>query len=810
MESVKTLLKKMTLEEKIALVSGTDFMYTNAIKRLNVPAIRMSDGPHGLRVQKKDGDNGVTGSEPATAFPTAAMSACSWDTSLLFQMGEALGKEAQYYDIDVILGPGMNIKRNPLAGRNFEYFSEDPFLTGTLAASEVEGIQSKGIGVSLKHFALNNAENYRFMGNSVCDERTIRDIYLKPFEMVVKKSNPETIMAAYNQINGVYCSENYWLLHDVLRKEWGYNGIVMTDWGATHDRVKMIQAGCDLEMPGDTAICRKWLFDAVQTGKLKIDDLDQCVLRILRLISLHSKKKKEYFSFEEHHDLSAKIAINSAVLLKNNGVLPLSNQEKILVVGELFEKMRYQGSGSSMICPYYLTTPKDAFEKNKVSFQYIKGYYENQIETDKILLKETIEVAQSFETIVVFAGLTDYVESEGADRNHLRLPQNQLEIINSLIALNKKVVIVLYGGSVVELPFADQVEAILNMMLPGQNGGTATYNLLYGLNSPSGKLAETWVESYQDVPYGSIFSQNALEIYKESIFVGYRYYLTTNKKVRYPFGYGLTYTKFRYQKMNVELRKDEYIVSCVITNIGSYAAAEIVELYVESPKTIGIRASRELKGFSKIFLNPGESGKVTIILNKDELKYFNIKEKRSVIESGDYQFMICSDANTIQLSTTITIIQDEASCSYSPSIIHAYQTRIGNINDEEYEEMSGLKIPYPQNKKVICLESRFSELQQTFMGRILYNSVLSVANKSLKKAKRMPLGQERDNQIKGAIFLKRILESNSIITMSMSAGKSFPYTFAQGFVHLANGHILRGIKSFCTSIKAPKLPKEEK
>lgn len=809
MDDIFNLLRELTTEEKAALAAGTDFMFTNPVPRLDIPQIRMSDGPHGLRVQNSGGDNGVAGSEPATAFPTAALTACGWNEDNLYKMGEAIGEEARHYGIDVVLGPGVNIKRNSLAGRNFEYFSEDPLLAGRLGAAEIKGIQSNGTGVSLKHFALNNSENYRFMGDSVCDERAIREIYLKAFEIAVKTAKPETVMCAYNKINGTYCSQNKWLLSDVLRKEWGFDGVVMSDWGATHDRVKGVAAGLDLEMPGDTAICRKWIIDSVKDGTLKTEELDKAVENVLRLVQRYEKNPKGVdVDWEAHNALAAEIAEDCAVLLKNDGVLPLDKSERILVVGDLFDKMRYQGAGSSMINPTFLTTPKTAFDKQKVTYKFCRGYAENKLEADDKFIAEAVAKAKGYDKVLVFAGLTDYVESEGGDRENMKLPENQLAVIDALIKAGKKVVVVLYGGSPMELPFADSVSAILNMYLPGQNGGTATYNLLFGVKSPCGKLAETWVKSYADVPFGKDFSKTVNEIYKESIFVGYRYYLTANKEVRYPFGYGLSYTTFDYRDMQVEETDSEYKVSCEIVNNGKYDGAEIVQLYVKAPRGV-FKPVKELKGFTKVYLKAGESKKIEIVVKKDDLRYWNIKENRRVLEDGEYDLQLCSDCQTVKLSQTVTVVGDEAQTPYSEAVNAAYCEGDLQISDKIFEEMSGLKIPELLPKKPIRLESRFTDMRATFMGKILYNAVLSFAKKDMKKAKKLPEGAERDNKIKGAMFLKRILESNSIITMSMSAGTNCPYNFAQGFVNMANGHLFKGIKCFCTKIKVPKLPKEK-
>lgn len=806
---IQRLLRELTVEEKAALVAGVDFMYTNPVPRLSIPSVRMSDGPHGLRVQSEGGDNGVAGSEPATCFPTAVATASSWNPENTYKMGVAIGEECAHYGVNVLLGPGTNIKRNPLAGRNFEYFSEDPLLAGKMAAAEVKGVQENGTGVSVKHFALNNSENYRFMGDSVCDMRTIRELYLKPFEIIVKESKPQTLMCAYNKINGTYCCQNKWLLTDVLRKEWGFDGLVMTDWGATHDRLEMIRAGLDLEMPGDTNICRKWIIDGVADGTLKTEDLDKAVENVLRLVEKHENNKKREADFAAHNALAAEIAADCAVLLKNDGVLPLAKDGSYLVAGELFEKPRYQGSGSSMINPTFLSTPKTAFDEKKVNYKYAKGYKENQLAPDEKLIKEAVALASGYEKILVFAGLTDYVESEGADRENMRLPENQLALIDALTKTDKKIIVILYGGSPVELPFADNVSAILNMYLPGQNGGTAMAQLVFGDKTPCGKLAETWAISYDDVPFGKDFGKTRNEIYKESIFVGYRYYLTADKKVRYPFGYGLSYTSFDYRAIETSETETEINVSCEVVNKGKYDGAEIVQLYVKAPWDGVFKPLKELKGFTKVYLKAGESKKVTITVEKDDLRYWNVKGNRFILQGGEYDFELCSDCQTLKLNKAITLKGEEGVNPYTEAVNKAYCGDNLQITDEIFEQMSGLKIPSLPPQKPIHLESRFTDLRQTVMGRILFNSVLSVAKKDMKKAKKLPEGAERDNKIKGAMFLKRILESNSIITMSMSAGKSCPYNFATGFVNLANGHLIKGIKCFCTKIKASALPKDK-
>lgn len=729
-------------------------MYTNPVPRLSIPSVCTSDGPHGLRKQKNAKDNGVSESEPATSFPTAATTAASWNPENVYEMGKAIATECAHHEVDVLLGPGINIKRNPLCGRNFEYFSEDPLLAGKMGVAEVKGVQDNGVGVSVKHFAMNNTENYRFMGNSVADERTIREIYLKPFERVVKEAKPMTLMCAYNKINGTYCCENEWLLTDVLRKEWGFEGSVMSDWGASHNRVKGVASGLELEMPGDTAICRKWIVDAAKDGSLPMEKLDEGVFNILKLVEKCQENKKRQpikkggltgERRDENHALAGKIAIDSAVLLRNDGMLPLKEIEKVLVVGELFEKMRYQGAGSSMIHPARLCTPKQAFDEKKIPYEYVKGYHENRIEPEQELASKAAQAAEKYDKIVVFAGLTDYVESEGGDRESMKLPENQLTLIEKLCSMNRNITIVLYGGSSIELPFADKVNAILDMYLPGQNGGLATRELLYGKANPSGRLAETWVKQYEDVPFGETFGKTDTEVYKESIYVGYRYYETVGKEVRYPFGYGLSYTTFAYNEL---------------------------EAYAE--------------------------------------------------ENGTYEVEICKNAHEVLWEDTVEVTCGVNVCSAAEkktsgeaasakeSAEYIYRTAsLPKVTDEVFEAMSDVKIPAKTPSMPITLESRFTDLKQTFMGRILFGAVLSVADKSEKEALKLPEGTEHDNKLKGAQFMRRILESNSVMTMSMSAGKTFPYNIAQGMVEMANGHLFRGLKAMASAPKAPKLPKEE-
>ena len=806
MKTVDELLSLLTLEEKVALVQGHNFMFTNEVPRLEIPSIRMSDGPHGLRIQ--DGDNGASASLPATAFPTASCSANTWNPELVRKMGNAMAEEAQYYGINIILGPGVNVKRNPLCGRNFEYFSEDPILASRFGVAEVTGIQEKGVGVSMKHFACNNSENYRFLGNSLVDQRALREIYLRQFEYVVKNAHPETLMCAYNKINNVYCSENNWLLKEVLRKEWGFKGLVMSDWGTTHDRVLGVKSGLDLEMPGDTPICRKWLFDAVNNGELSMEELDEAVKNVLQLVEKHVHDQHlDKIDWDAHHELAKEIASEGAVLLKNDHSLPLNKEESLLVVGEMFEHMRYQGAGSSLINPSKHSSVKDAFDLNNITYKYLRGYSVNKTVIDESLIKEVVDACKDFEKVVLFVGLTDDSESEGGDRENMSLPENQLALIDGLVKENKKLVVVLFGGSVIELPFYNDANSILNMYLSGQNGGEAAYELLFGLKNPSGRLAETWPIKYSDIPFGEEYAKAAQDVYKESIYVGYRYYLTANKEVRFPFGYGLSYTTFDYSNLKVEQKENELVVTLAVTNTGALEGNEVIQIYVASPRENVHRPIRELKGFNKVNLKPNETKTVTVIINKEELKFWDIKQNRFALEDGSYLVQVGKNSNEIVLEEKVTIEGERI----TKILQKEYESiDFANLSDERYEKIWGVKIPSLPPKKPITLESRLSDLRATFMGRILLNAVLSVPRKQIKKAKKMPEGLERDNEIKGAQAIEKMLTTSSIMTLSMASAGAFSYGLALGFRELANGHLIRGIKYCTKKIKAPALPIENK
>lgn len=658
--NIKKILKELTLEEKASLCSGADFWHTKAIERLDIPQIMVSDGPHGLRKNAENSSNPQEAIK-AVCFPTASALACSFDRSLLTAMGKALGEECQAEKVSVILGPGCNIKRSPLCGRNFEYFSEDPYLASEMAAAHIKGVQSKGVGTSLKHFAANNQETRRLTVNERINERTLREIYLAAFEGAVKQASPWTVMCSYNRVNGHHSSQNKWLLTDVLRNEWGYDGLVMSDWGAVDDRVEGIKAGLDLEMPASFGKNDKLIVDAVNSGKLSMKALDKCVERVLKLADkAEESRTSSVWDMDAHHELAAKIAEQCAVLLKNDdNILPLNKEDKICFIGEFADKPRYQGGGSSHINSFKVTSALDAVKKF-CKVEYAQGYITEEDRTDNKLLEQAVECAKYNDKVVIFAGLPESFESEGFDRTHMRMPECQLELIREVKKVNKNIVVVLHNGSPIELPFFDDIKGLLEVYLGGQAVGKAACDLLFGKAVPSGKLAESWCLKLEDNPSYLNFPGVGDEItYSEGIFVGYRYYDKKKTEVRFPFGYGLSYTQFKYSDLVMsanEISDEETLtVSCNITNAGSRAGMEIVQLYVSDKESSVVRPIKELKGFEKVSLKPGETKKVFFSLNKRAFAYYETAINDWFVEYGEFEIMIGASSRDIRLSGSVYV-----------------------------------------------------------------------------------------------------------------------------------------------------------
>ena len=679
---VKKLVNELTLEEKASLCSGADFWHTKAIDRLNIPAAMVSDGPHGIRKQESLADHmGVAESIKAIGFPTASAMACSFDRDLLHKVGDALGEECVAEDLAVLLGPGINMKRSPICGRNFEYYSEDPVVAGELGAAFVNGVQEHGVGTSLKHFAANNQEWRRTSISAEIDERTLREIYLAAFETVVKKAQPWTIMCSYNRINGVYSCENDWLLNKVLRDEWGFEGLVMTDWGAMDERVPSLKAGLDLEMPDCHGETDKLIVKAVQSGELEESVLDAAVERILTMVDKYLTARKGIdpasmvhplpssvergYDVAAHHALARTTAEQSAVLLKNEDILPLQKDKKIAFIGEFAKVPRIQGGGSSHINN---TSVESALDAAGDSVSYAQGFHIDEETTDETLLQEAITLAKESDVAVIFAGLPDSFESEGFDRTHLNMPANQNELIARISEVQPNVVVVLHSGSPIAMPWLDKVAGVLQMYLAGQASGGAAVNLLFGDATPCGKLAETFPLHLEDNPSYLNFPGNREKVcYQEGVFIGYRYYDKKKMDVLFPFGYGLSYTDFTYSNMKVTVNgknaadvdvikeTDEIVVSADITNTGNCDGAEIVQLYIKNPVVYEIRPEKELRDFAKVFLKAGETKTVTFTLNARAFSYYETRIHDWYAESGDYEILLASSSRDIRLQDTVSI-----------------------------------------------------------------------------------------------------------------------------------------------------------
>jgi beta-glucosidase len=665
---IKKIISEMTLEEKAGLCSGLDFWHTKGVEHLAIPSIMMTDGPHGLRKQDAAADHlGLNESVKATCFPSGAGLACSWDRDLIEKVGIALGEECQTEDVPIILGPATNIKRSPLCGRNFEYFSEDPFLASEMAANHIKGVQSQGVGTSLKHFAANNQEHRRLCIDAVIDERTLREIYLASFEGAVKQSQPWTLMCAYNKVNNVYCSENKYLLTSILRDEWGFEGFVMSDWGAVNERVSGLAAGLELEMPSSNGMGDEKIVEAVRTETLSEDVLDKAVERLLKIIfkAADSRKAGAEYDKEAHHQLARKVASECMVLLKNeDNMLPISKKSTVAVIGELANKPRYQGGGSSHINPTKLDNALDEIKRAAVSDEvilYAKGFNLDKDDIDEQLVSEAKDAAAKADVAIIFAGLPDRYESEGYDREHMRIPENQNKLIKALSEVQKNIVVVLSNGSPIEMPWADKVKGILEGYLGGQAGGGAVADIIFGDANPCGKLAESFPKKLSDNPSYLNFPGEGDKVeYKEGIFVGYRYYDKKEIEPLFPFGHGLSYTKFEYTSISVdkkELKDDEILtVKVSVKNIGKLTGKEIVQLYVRDAESSMIRPIKELKAFEKIELKPSEEKIVTFKLNKRAFAYYNTEIKDWHVESGEFEILVGSSSKEILQRETVKVI----------------------------------------------------------------------------------------------------------------------------------------------------------
>lgn len=692
----KEIISKMTREEKASLMSGKDFWQTMDVERLGVPSIFLADGPHGIRKQAEAADHlGLNESIPATCFPTAATVANSWNEELGEKMGEYLGKEAVAQKVNVLLGPGINMKRSPLAGRNFEYFSEDPYLAGKLAAGMIKGIQSHGISACVKHFAVNNQEERRMSIDTIVDERTLREVYLTAFEIAVKEGKTKTVMSAYNMLNGEYTNENVHLMKEILRDEWNYDGVVVTDWGGSNDRVDGLIAGNELEMPTTAGETNQEIIAAIENGKISEDVLDECVDRLLDLVFTTEEAFKEEpktIDKNEHHQMAQKVAEESIVLLKNDSnILPLQKDKKVAVIGDFAKEARYQGAGSSIVNPTFLDNSLNVLKSSDInSIGYEQGF-DRYGKKSKKKIDKACALAKEADIVLLYIGLDEVTEAEGLDRQSMVIPENQIELLNALYEVNANIVAVLSSGAVVEMPWINKVKGLVHAYLSGQAGAKAIQRIITGEVNPSGKLAETYPLQYEDTPAYHHFPGKEVSVeYREGPYIGYRYYDTADVDVLFPFGYGLSYTTFDYS--DIQVSKEG--VTFNITNTGEVAGKEAVQLYVGCQSEVIFRPKKELKGFTKVFLNAGETKSVTIPFDDKTFRYFNVRTNQWEIESADYNIMIGAASTDIRLEDSIFVEGTEAPLPYDKEKLPSYYS--GQANDvsiEEFETLLGTKVP---------------------------------------------------------------------------------------------------------------------
>ena len=695
------IITKLNLEQKCALLSGAETFKTRGMPEHGIPQIWLSDGPHGLRKQAGESDHlGLNPSVPATCFPTASAVANSWDAALGEEIGAALGEEAAAQEVSVVLGPGLNMKRNPLCGRSFEYFSEDPYLAGKLAAGYIRGIQSKGVAACPKHFAVNSQETRRMASDSIVDERTLREIYLTGFEIAVKEGHPRSIMSSYNLVNGTYANENKHLLMEILRGEWGFDGAVITDWGGSNDHALGVKNGSTLEMPAPGGDSVRELLAAVESGKIAESDIDARLSELLPLVfdtkaALDAAPRE--FDAAAHHALARRAAEESLVLLKNEGsLLPLAAGSKVAVIGDFAKNPRYQGAGSSMVNSTQVDVLLDKLIDSELNVIGYQQGFDRHGKPDAALQKSACELATQADTVILCMGLDEIAESEGLDRSNLRLAQNQVDLLQAVVAVNPKIVVVLYSGSVVETPWLDNCQALLYAALGGQAGAGAVADALIGKVNPCGKLAETWPLAYADIPSAADFATRRKTVeYREGLYIGYRYFTTAEKAVRFPFGYGMSYTTFAYSDMAA----DEQGVSLTVTNTGSVAGTEIVQLYVAKKNSELFRPAKELKGFARVTLAPGEKQRITIMLDDKAFRFWNVKANRWEIEGGEYELLVGASVEDIRLCEKISVHGTATVHPYEDVDLDCYyKGNVLSVSDADFEKLLGHPIPNGKTK----------------------------------------------------------------------------------------------------------------
>lgn len=787
----KELIGKMTLEEKAAILSGKGEWQTWNFDRLGIPSMYCSDGPHGIRKQAGTGDHlGLNPSLPATCFPTAATVANSWDTKLAEEIGVALGEEAFAQDVHVVLGPGLNIKRSPLCGRNFEYFSEDPYLAGKMAAGYVRGIQKQGRYACPKHFAVNSQELRRMAMNAVVDERTLREIYLTGFEIAVKEGGAKALMTSYNQVNGTYANENTHLLKDILRGEWGYDGIVITDWGGSNDHVKGVAAGSDLEMPTPGLDSARQIVKAVKEGKLSEDAVDGCVDRLLDAVFTLTQAdadkemgsvKQEDFDKEAHRALARKAAAQSAVLLKNrDSILPLKPGTHVALIGDFAFEPRYQGAGSSMVNATKLDKMIDLISEYDLILDGASKGYIRTGETDAVLEKEAVELARSVDVVLYCFGLDELSESEGIDRMHMRIPQNQISLLEAISRANENVVGILSAGAAVEMPWHHCFKGLLHSYLYGQAGAGAMLDIITGKVNPSGKLNETYPVRYEDTPAFKYFpSEQRNSEYREALYVGYRYYDTAKVRVLYPFGFGLSYTVFEYSELTI----DEDGVQFTLTNSGRQDGAEVAQLYIGKRDAKIFRPEKELKGFQKVYLKAGESKQVRIPFDDKTFRYWNVRTNQWEVEGGIYTILVGASCQDIRLTAEINMAGTTEIYPYFTNRMQSYYTgKIHQVNDSEFRELLKMSIPNGTWSGELTANDAICQMYyaKSPIARFIYKKLTKMKKKS----------EDAGKPDLNILFIYN-MPFRGIAKMT---GGMISMEMVDGIVTMVNGHFFRGLK----------------
>lgn len=779
MKTAKEILLALTLEEKAKLFVGKNYWEIEEIDGKNV---FMSDGPHGLRKEVFDAKNKKS-IVKAVCYPAACLSACSFDVNLLNNLGKELASECIHHNVDILLGPGINIKRNPLCGRNFEYFSEDPLLSGKLSSAYINGVQSKNVGVSLKHYALNSQELGRFVNDSICDERAMREIYLKAFEIAIKESSPWTIMASYNVVNGVHATENRHLLTEIGRNEFGFKGVYISDWGALYHQVDSLKAGLDLEMPGTSKGSTYRILEAIKNKELDVKVLDEQVLRLIELSLKTRQEKKDDFSIERSLELAKRINDESIVLLKNkDNILPLKESSTLALIGSFAKTPRYQGGGSSNINPLYVDNLYDEFKKANLNFEYAEGYGVDSIKANKKKIKEACKIAKDKDVVVIMCGLPKVIESEGYDRLDLKMPESHLKLIEEVSKVNSNVVVVLQNGSPIEMPFIDDVKAILEAYLGGSKHASSICDILLGKVNPSGRLSESFPIKYEDVVSSKYYLEDGLySHYKESIYVGYRYYTSVNKKLLFPFGYGLSYSNVSYHEFILDKEDDEKLYfKCKVTNNSDLSCKEVIQIYVSHLDNKVFKAKKELKAFTKINLLPKETKEVELIISKEDLRYYSLSQNKWLLEQGVYRFYLAKHCEDDSSYIDVFVNSNDV-CNEER--IESYYNIENEITIEDFEKLIDRKIEANKKIKPFTVESPIAHYYRSVLGFIVFKTaaffmVLFTRDKLQKK------------------MLKKVIPYQPL--RSLQTTTKLTKENLEGIVDIMNFHPIRGLRKLCS------------